>query len=182
MMTIRQLVGWAKRRAFAPHAHAFFIVSLRRSDRATAAACARALQNQAARALAANQKRAGFTLVEIIVALAILSLCLAVILPAMSDALWRTGQAEAQAEAASLARSLLAEAGSAVPLTDGAATGRFDNGFRWRLHVSPYGASNRSAPVRAYQVTAEVIWDEPQQERSIELTTLRLGANTAGRR
>jgi general secretion pathway protein I len=128
-----------------------------------------------------NDGQAGFTLVEIIVALAILALGLGVILPAMSDALWRTGEAEAQAEAASLARSLLAQAGSAVPLTDGEAAGRFDNGFRWALHAAPYRVSNQVGPVRGYKVTAEVFWDDARHERSLALTTLRLGANAAGR-
>jgi general secretion pathway protein I len=125
--------------------------------------------------------RAGFTLVEIIVALAILALSLNAILPAISDALWRTGEAEAQAEAASLARSLLAQAGSAVALNDGAAAGQFDSGFRWRLQVAPYGGADQTMPVRAYKVVAEVSWDDARGERSIALTTLRLGANGAGR-
>jgi general secretion pathway protein I len=128
-----------------------------------------------------NDRRAGFTLVEIIVALAILVLSLNVILPAISDALWRTGEAEAQAEAASLARSLLAQAGIAVPLNDGEAAGRLANGYRWNLRALPYGAANQLSPVRAYLVTAEVSWDDARQERSLALTTLRLGANTAGR-
>jgi general secretion pathway protein I len=166
-MMIARIVGWAKRRVFTPRAHAH-------------AARARALQNQAARALAANQK-SGFTLVEIIVALAILALCLDVILTAISDGLRRIGDAEAQAEAASLARSLLAQAGSAVPLNNGAAAGQLENGFRWRLSVSPYGAANQLTPVRGYLVSAEVSWDDARQERSVALTTLRLGANTAGR-
>ena len=125
--------------------------------------------------------RAGFTLVEIIVALAILALSLNAILPAISEALWRTGEAEAQAEAASLARSLLAQAGSAVPLNDGAAAGQFDNGFRWRLQVTPYGGADQAMPVRAYKLVAEVSWDDARAERSVALTTLRLGANGAGR-
>src|SRR5262249_38679021 len=132
------------------------------------------------RARAANQK-AGFTLVEVIVALAILALSLNVILPAISDALWRTGEAEAQAEAASLARSLLAQAGSAMPLNNGAAAGQLENGFRWRLSVSPYDTANQLTPVRGYLVSAEVSWDDARQERSVVLTTLRLGPNPAGR-
>jgi general secretion pathway protein I len=119
--------------------------------------------------------------VEIIVALAILALSLNAILPAISDALWRTGEAEAQAEAASLARSLLAQAGSAVPLHDGAAAGQFANGFRWRLQVTPYGAADQTVPVRAYKVVAEVFWEDARRERSVALTMLRLGTNTAGR-
>jgi general secretion pathway protein I len=129
----------------------------------------------------APQRRAGFTLVEIIVALAILALSLDVILPAISDALWRTGEAEAQAEAASLGRSLLAQAGTAVPLNNGAAAGQFENGFRWRLEVTPYGSADQTMPLRAYKVVAEVFWDDARHERSVALTTLRLGANGAGR-
>jgi general secretion pathway protein I len=133
------------------------------------------------RCAASRNDIAGFTLVEIIVALAILALSLNVILPAISDALWRTAEAEAQAEAASLARSLLAQAGSAVSLNNGAAAGEFENGFRWRLQVTPYGSADQAAPVRAYRVAAEVVWGEPSREQSLTLSTLRLGANGAGR-
>ena len=128
-----------------------------------------------------SASRAGFTLVEIIVALAILALSLDVILPAISDALWRTGEAEAQAEAASLARSLLVQTGTAVPLPDGEAAGQFENGFRWQLRVTPYGAADQAMSVRAYKVAAEVIWGDARREYSIVLTPLRLGGNGAAR-
>jgi general secretion pathway protein I len=149
-----RIVGWAKRRIFAPRAHA----------------CS-----------SNTNPRSGFTLLEIIVALAILALSLNVILPAISDALWRSAEAEAQAEAASLARSLLAQAGTAVPLPDGAAAGQFENGFRWQLRLTPYGAADQTMPVRAYEVAAEVFWGDARREYSIALTTLRLGGNGAGR-
>jgi len=177
-MLIARLAGWAKRRVFAP-----FVIA-----RSRTAATTRSREARTAPGLLRppcggprNDGRAGFTLVEIIVALAILALSLNAILPAISDALWRTGEAEAQAEAASLARALLAQAGSAVALNDGAAAGQFDSGFRWRLQVAPYGGADQTMPVRAYKVVAEVSWDDARGERSIALTTLRLGANGAGR-
>jgi general secretion pathway protein I len=169
---IAEIVGWAKRRVFAPRAHASSSNENPRGHGRFAAF---------AHPTCPTSRRAGFTLVEIIVALAILALSLNAILPAISDALWRTSEAEAQAEAASLARSLLAQAGSAVPLNNGAATGRFENGFRWRLQVTPYGGADQGAAVRAYKVVAEVSWDDARSERSVALTTLRLGANGAGR-
>ncbi len=177
---IKEIAWWAKA-AKRPCPRAWLVIA--RSEATTQSRSRTRRPGLLRRRCAAprNDAQAGFTLVEIIVALAILALCLGVILPALSDALRRTGEAEAQAEAASLARSLLAEAGSAVPLSDGEAAGQFDNGFRWRLQVSPYGASNQSGPVRAYTVTAEVFWDDRRQERSLALTTLRLGANTVGR-
>ena len=167
---IREIVGWAKR-ASARVPTRFSHGAPRGHGRSAAFA----------HPTSATSARSGFTLVEIIVALAILALCLNVILAAISDALRRTGEAEAQAEAASLARSLLAQAGSAVPLDDGAAAGQLANGFRWRLQVAPYGPADQAVPVRAYKVTAEVSWDEARRERSVALTTLRLGAGGAGR-
>jgi general secretion pathway protein I len=166
---ITRLVGWAKRRVFAPRAHAS---SSNQNPRGHGRSAAFAHP---------TSRRAGFTLVEIIVALAILALSLSAILPAISDALWRTSEAEAQAEAASLARSLLAQAGTAVPLNNGAAAGQFENGFHWRLRVTPYGSAYPGATVRAYEIVAEVSWDDARSERSIALTTLRLGAHGAGR-
>ena len=169
-MMITRIVGWAKaaKRPCPPR----FMRFLR---------WARALRALSPPYCCPTSPRAGFTVVEIIVALAILALSLNAILPAISDALWRTSEAEAQAEAASLARSLLAEAGSAVALNNGAAAGQFENGFRWRLQVTPYGGVDQTMPVRAYKVVAEVSWDDTRSERSVALTTLRLGANGAGR-
>jgi general secretion pathway protein I len=169
---LNALVGWAKR---AQRACPRVSVRTRHIGRL------RACITKPSGTRAGGKLKAGFTLVEIIVALAILALCLNVLLTTISDALWRTGEAEAQAEAASLARSLLAQAGSALPLRDGAAAGRFENGFRWRLSATPYGAADQQVPVRAYAVTAEVFWDDAKAERSLALTTLRLGANSAGR-
>jgi general secretion pathway protein I len=130
-----------------------------------------------------SRGQAGFTLVEIIVALAILALCLSVLLSTISDALWRTSAGEAQAEAASMARSLLAQAGGTVPLRDGEAAGQLDNGFRWRLRMEGYGdgVDRQVLPVRAYRVTAEVFWNDARREQSIALTTLRLGPNETTR-
>ena len=168
-MMIRETVGWAKRpKAACPPSRLVRIFRWARALRALGPS------------YGPRTSRAGFTLVEIIVALAILALSLNVILPAISGALWRTGEAEAQAEAASLARSLLAQAGNAMPLHDGAADGQFENGFRWQLRVTPYGAADQAMPVRAYKVAAEVFWGDAGRQYSAALTTLRLGGNGAG--
>jgi general secretion pathway protein I len=177
-MMIARIVGWAKRPKRSGGRVPTWFVSPNTPQRR---ARPRITEPSGVDARGNQKSRAGFTLVEIIVALAILALSLNAILPAISDALWRTSEAEAQAEAASLARSLLAQAGSAVPLNNGAATGRFGNGFRWRLQVTPYGGADQGAAVRGYKVMAEVSWDDARSERSVALTTLRLGADGGGR-
>src|SRR5262249_147711 len=108
---------------------------------------------------------------------------LGVLLNIMSSSLRQTGRAEAVAEAGALARSLLAKIGTELPLRDGQITGQTDGGFRWQVHIAPYGdgADRRESPVAAHQVLAEVLWRDGLQERSIVLTTLRLGPKEAVR-
>lgn len=123
-----------------------------------------------------SDKEAGFTLPEIVVALAILALSLSPLFGLLSDALRRTGQAEAMAEAGSLAQSLLARVGTELPILPGTTTGEFANGIRWRLQMDPYGdAGDRGAwPVAAYTISAEIAWADGVHERSVALSTLRL--------
>jgi general secretion pathway protein I len=119
---------------------------------------------------------AGFTLLEVVAALAILALLLGVLLGLLSDGLRRTGQAEAMAEAGSLAQSLLARVGTELPIQPGVTAGEFQNGARWRLQMEPYGdaADRRAWPVDAYTVSAEIAWGDRTHEQSVVLTTLRL--------
>jgi len=126
---------------------------------------------------------AGFTLVEVVVALAILALSLSVVFVAMSDGTWRVGQADAATRAGSLVQSLLARAGTEVPLREGRAEGQFADGFGWTLQVQRFGdAADRAQwPLAAYTVTAEVSWDEAASRRSLALSTIRLGPKEAAR-
>ena len=119
---------------------------------------------------------AGFTLVEVVAALAILALSLSVLFGLLSDGLRRTGQAEAMAEAGSLAQSLLARVGTGLPIRPGVTAGELQNGARWRLRMEPYGdaADRLMWPVDAYTVSAEIAWGDGTHEQSVVLTTLRL--------
>jgi general secretion pathway protein I len=124
-----------------------------------------------------RETQAGFSLTEVIVALAILALLLGGLVGLLSDGLRRTGEAEATVQAASLAQSLLARLGTELPLQDGVTTGELAHGYRWRLSVAPYGdvADRKAWPVAAYSVSVEIHWGEANEQHSIALTTLRLG-------
>ncbi len=123
------------------------------------------------------QGETGFTLVEVIVAIAILSASLGALLAAISQGLRQTSEAERMGEAGLLAQSLLAEAGTSLSLREGENTGQFTNGYAWKLSTRRYGeAAEREAwPVTAYIVSAEVTWNSGRAKRSFELNTLRLG-------
>jgi len=126
---------------------------------------------------------AGFALIEVIAALAILALSLGVLLSAISDGILRTGQAEKMAEAGSLAQSLLAKVGAELPVRQGETAGDFANGFRWRLRMEPYGdtVDQQQWPLGALTVSAEISWGDHAQEHTVALTTLRLAAKEAPR-
>jgi general secretion pathway protein I len=121
---------------------------------------------------------AGFTLVEVIVALAMLSLGLGVVLDLISSSLNRTSSARRMAEAGSLAQSLLAEPGVMFPIKAEQRDGAYAGGFRWHLIMRPYDdAGAPSGVVALYRISAEIEWDEGTATRSYALTTLRLGPN-----
>ena len=115
---------------------------------------------------------AGFTLVEVLVALTILSISITVLLQIFSTNLDRARESGSEMLATSLAQSLLEQAGTTMSLHS--ASGEFSNGLRWRLDVQPYGsAADRKAwPVDAVTVTASTFWSDGK--KSVALATLRL--------
>jgi general secretion pathway protein I len=119
----------------------------------------------------------GFTLTEVLAAIAILSIGLSILLSTMSYSLHQLAQAEKMAAAASLAQSLLARIGAELPIREGESEGPFPNGYHWHLAIRPYGdAKEREAwPVGAYTISARITWEDGQDPRSFSLTTLRLG-------
>jgi general secretion pathway protein I len=129
------------------------------------------------------RRQAGFTLVEVIVAMAILSVALGSLMTMIGNALRQTGQADRMAEAGSLAQSLLARLGPELPLAERQDAGQFDDGFHWRLNSQRFGdAGDRQQwPMNAYKVSVEVTWHDGFRERSFALTTLRLGPKEPSR-
>jgi general secretion pathway protein I len=129
------------------------------------------------RAQMPDARECGFTLVEVIVALAMLSIGLSVLLGLISSGLRQTKSAERAAEASSLAQSLLAEVGTDPPVKQGAFEEAMPNGFRRHLTIQPYGAAaeQEGSPVGLYIVSADVEWEDGAERRSFALKTLRLG-------
>ena len=121
---------------------------------------------------------AGFTLVEILVALAIVGLTLAALFEVFSNGLRGTESAEQHTIATLLARSKLAEIGVVVPFEAGEETGEYDSGFSWRSVIRPHettdGSLHEEPVAHAFVVTVEVAWGAGNVEKRVSLTTLRL--------
>ena len=125
----------------------------------------------------------GFTLLEVIVALTIVTLCFSVLLGVISGGLGQTNRAETLAAASSLAQSLLADLGTEIPIAPGETDGQFANRFRWRLRIEPYTDPTvpQNLSVGGFRALVQIAWGDDSQERSINLTTLRLGPQQPAR-
>lgn len=122
-----------------------------------------------------RRSSAGFTLVETVVALAILALSLGVLYQSFGWSTRRTA-ALANNEAAWLAaQSLLAEIRSRPTLQPGTTDGEWPNGLRWITQVDTYGAATSTTRlIQPYAVTIDVRWGERPAQR-VRLQSVELG-------
>jgi prepilin-type N-terminal cleavage/methylation domain-containing protein len=129
---------------------------------------------------AAGRSEQGFTLLELLVALAILAAGLGLVLAAFSQALDRSRQEEEQSAAQALESSLLAQAlartGPDLNEIDGRA-----GAFHWHVRSVPFGtADDRNAwNENAAEVTVTVSWRRDGKLRQIAVRSLRLSAKVS---
>lgn len=120
----------------------------------------------------------GFSLLEVLVAFAILSITLGVLLQVFATGVRGTALSEDYTRATLHAESVLAALGRELPLAEGVTEAAIDDKFFWRSTVTSYGedgADTSDAQVAPYRVMVEVYWQESGFEpRSVVLETLRL--------
>jgi general secretion pathway protein I len=123
-----------------------------------------------------SQSSEGFTLLEVLVALAILGVSIGLLFRIFSENLHRTSEFESETTATSLAQSILARVETESLQADGERHGEFRDGLLWRILVEPYGPQDdREAwAFSAKKLTAQVSWRDGGVDRSIVLTTLKL--------
>jgi len=124
----------------------------------------------------------GYSLLEVIVAFAVLALALTVLLGSLSGASRQIKQADLRSRAVLHAQSLLAVTGVVEPLQDGERSGEWEDGrYRWQLQVAPYQEPRTDAlPVadtiagpRLAQLTLQVSWGDTDADR-MQWRSLRL--------
>jgi len=125
---------------------------------------------------------AGFTLIEVLVALAIASLGLGFLMLAAGTGLGNAGLADQTIEATRRAQSHLAALGVIAPLKPGEQSGDDGGGYSWRVRISqpvtqtgvPPAIAAQS-PLGLYTVEVTVSWRNGALAKSVSLQSQRLG-------
>ncbi len=114
-------------------------------------------------------------------AFSILAISLGVLFQLFGQGFRAARVAEKYTHATLLSQSLLAGVGAETPLEPGVRSGKQGDIYGWEITVKPYGQESgeeRQSSVQPFEVMVLVRWLDDDQERSIVLTSLRLGSRT----
>jgi general secretion pathway protein I len=126
-----------------------------------------------------GRRQAGFSLLEVVVAFAILALSLGLLMQVFSRALSTTALSGDYSRATTLAQSHLDAVGVDIPLEPGSYSGEPEDGLSWQVLIEPYelGDIGWEPAVDSFLVTAVISWGEGgNRHRRISLSTLRLAS------
>jgi general secretion pathway protein I len=126
-------------------------------------------------------RSAGFTLIEVVVALAITALALSALMAAASTGLDNAAIAGRTIEATRRAQSLLAQSGVNIPLNPGELSGDDGGGFSWHVQISQpltraaAPESSNLPPLGIYTVQVTIIWRSGATTKNVSLQSQFLG-------
>ncbi|NKB49816.1 MAG: prepilin-type N-terminal cleavage/methylation domain-containing protein [Alphaproteobacteria bacterium] len=129
------------------------------------------------------KNKRGFTLIEIVVALLVLSIASTVIFEGFSVGFRNARTADDFAQAVLIAQSKLAPTGVAEPLSAGTTSGEELDKYSWTvtvnaIDITELAADDGTTPsqLRPFSVAVDVIWSDGGTKRTVSLSTLRLAS------
>ena len=133
-------------------------------------------------------RQRGYTLIEVIVAFALLAAALTLLLGTLSGAARQVRGSADAGRAALYAQSLMSQVGVVEPLKPGTRNGDFEDGrYRWSLDVRrwndparPANALRDPAAPNLLEVRLGIEWGDGGPGQRLLLRTLRLMAPNAG--
>jgi len=135
------------------------------------------IDNRHHRPVRRNPDAAGFTLIEVLVALVVLVLVLPPLLHIFTQGLTAANASGRYARATTVAESLLARTGPVIPLVPGQRTGTQAGRYDWTLTIRPFTADktiDNRGPLALMEVIANVRWSRGPLSRAITLRSLRI--------
>lgn len=121
---------------------------------------------------------AGFTLMEVLVAISILGMSLVLIFSIFSQGLMALHVDRAYSKAVILAKSKMNEVDLLEELVEGEEEGEYTDGYRWSRKVvdtSQQRETLRERKTRLFHIKVIVSWENGPRRRRVALETLRLG-------
>jgi general secretion pathway protein I len=129
----------------------------------------------------AHGRMAGFSLIEVIVALSILGFSIALVLESLGGASRAAARGERAVHAATLAQNLMARAGTRYAANVGSSHSGTEGPFHWSMQfVSALDIESGETLVRPVDVKIVVSWRQGRDRRHFEVTTTRAVVLNAG--
>jgi len=124
-------------------------------------------------------QKSGFTLIEVVVAMAILGISLILVIELFSGGL-RLGRAsEEYTQASHYAQMKLEEIAMTRQMEEGSEEGEFDSTYRWQVETKKVeilpleGATDYTPPADLFQVQVRIIWKSGRQEKTTTIETFK---------
>ena len=111
-----------------------------------------------------SRSDAGFTLLEVIVAFAILSIALGLMSQGFATGYRNQATAQERLADIELARSLIAEIGVTKPLEAGRQTGELRDGRVWSVDISAFAIQGQASGPQPYWIRVTVAAREPRHD------------------
>jgi general secretion pathway protein I len=118
----------------------------------------------------------GFSLLEVIAAVALLAICFGALMRVAGASLNLTSHASGYTQSALWASSLLDRIFVVDFPAEGTSQGSFDATYRWTMHISTPEDSlsvPTNAPLHLYRIDLDVSWSEAGRPLKSHFTTLR---------
>jgi len=112
----------------------------------------------------------GFTVIEVLVAFAIVAIVLTALYQAVAGAYWGYARVQVREQTLALARAHLEAVGIETPLQPGESTGTYATGVAWHLTVEPVETASYKG--RAFRLLLQAL--DPAGQPLLRLETFKL--------